>query len=287
MDWKAKAYIQRAFSAAPGGHRLNYLMQRFVTRTLPQSTETLKVTADTAKRHLEAIAAYNSKPISEMRFFEFGAGYDLSEPIAAAGLGVKQRVLYDIRPIARPAMIRSAATGLRELGLLLPEFRDEWSIQESLASIGLRYVAPGDARATGLEVGSIDACTTTSVLEHISAPDLEAILTELRRILARGGVCSFAIDYHDHFARTDPGINGLHFLRFEEKDWKKWNCALQYQNRLRHEDYVEMFERAGFALSHVEPVPDPKLPKDPVTAARFRGRTDLGIGDGWFVLTNP
>ncbi len=280
--------MQKAFSAVPGGHRLNYLMQRFVTHSLPRQPDDLEGTLATAQRHLDAIMSTTSKPLADLTFFEFGAGYDLSEPLAAIAIGARNHICYDIKPIARPPMIRAAAMVLRDLGCDLPEPPPEdREIPGYLESIGLTYVAPADARASGLASASIDAVTTTSVLEHISKADLMLIMVELRRILTPGGVCSFAIDYHDHFARTDPGIDGLHFLRFEEQEWKRWNSDLQYQTRLRHDDYVELFEEAGFLLTSVDPVLDARFPADPPMASVFRGRTDLAIGDGWFVLTNP
>jgi SAM-dependent methyltransferase len=287
VDWTLKAKIQRAFSSLPAGHRLNYLMQRHVTRSLPRSPEALREIIATAEAHLAAIARHDPRPPAELRFFEFGAGYDLAEPLATAALGVRHRRLYDIRPVARPAMVRHAAGQLRALGLDLLAPPDRGPIQGYLAEVGIDYVAPGDARATGLEAGSIDAATSTSVLEHIGPDDLAAILRELRRILAPGGLCSFAVDYHDHFAGADPAIDGLHFLRFTDAEWERFNSDLQFQNRLRHDDYVAMFEAAGFELVEVRPIVDPAFPAEPVVAERFAGRSDLAIGDGWFVLRNP
>lgn len=287
MDWKTKARIQRAFSAVPGGHRINYLMQRHVTRTLPRPVGELEEIVATARRHLAAVEAHISRPLGELRFVEFGAGYDLAEPLAAAALGVAHRHLFDIRPVARPAMVRATAERLRGLGLDLPTPPTSGPVTGYLASLGITYTAPGDARATGLADASVDVATSTSVLEHIPAPDIAAILTELRRILRPGGICSFAIDYHDHFAGSDPAIDGLNFLRFDDAEWDRWNCDLQYQNRLRHDDHIELIQAAGFELTVVDAVIDPGFPTDPKVAARFAGRTDLAIGDGWFVLTNP
>ena len=287
MDWKTKATIQRAFSAVPGGHRLNYLMQRYVTHSLPRTADDLEGVVTTAERHLDAIRKATTVPIGEMRFFEFGAGYDLSEPLSFAALGVTDRVCFDISPVARDDMIRAAVNVLRGLEQKLPPPPATGSMTAYLASIGLEYVAPGDARQTGFPAHSVDASTTTSVLEHIPPEDLEAILLELRRILKPGGVCSFAIDYHDHFARTDPNIHGLHFLRFSHREWRRWNSSIQYQNRLRHDDYVAMFEKAGFDITAVDAIVDPRFPADPETVPPFTGRTDLAISDGWFTLVNP
>jgi SAM-dependent methyltransferase len=287
VDWRTKSRVQRSFSAVPGGHRLNYLLQRFVTCSLPRRGAALEEVVASARRHLTAIEQHAPGPIEGLRFFEFGAGYDLSESLAFAALGVRHQVLYDIRPVARPAMVRSAAAELRALGLDLPAVEDNRDLASYLDALGIEYVAPADARATGLDPGSVDVCTTTSVLEHVPIDDLAAILAEVRRLLAPTGLCSFAVDYHDHYAGADSSIDGLNFLRFDDREWRRWNCGLQFQNRLRHGDYVELFEAAGFDLVEVDAVEDPALPDVPVLAPRFTGRSDLAIGDGWFVLAPP
>lgn len=284
MRWQAKAGIQRAMSAVPGGHRLNYLLQRHVTHSLPRDEAALAEVAASARRHLAAIERHTTTGVADLRFFEFGAGYDLSESLAFAALGVRRQLLYDIRPVARPAMVREAALGMRALGLALPEPSPSGPIRTYLQALGITYVAPADAGATGLDPGSVDVCTTTSVLEHVPRHDIERILAELRRVLAPGGLCSFAVDYHDHYAATDPAIDGLHFLRYDDREWKRWNCGLQFQNRLRHEDYLDLFRASGLEVTDVVPVVDPSFPDDPVVADEFTGRGDLGIGDGWFVL---
>jgi SAM-dependent methyltransferase len=263
---------------------LNYALQRFVTRSLPRPPAVLAQVVDTARRHLDAIGPHAARPVPELRFFEFGAGWDLATPLAMAALGVRSQILFDLFPVARWNLIQHAVADLRGRRLDLPAVAPGISQADYLASVGIRYVAPGDARATGLPDGSIDVAVSTSVLEHVDEPDIRAICDELRRVLAPGGLCSFAIDYHDHYAGSDPAIDGVNFLRFDDAAWKRWNCALQFQNRLRHLDFVALFEEAGFELVDVQPIEDPALPPAPDVAVRFKGRSDLRIGDGWFVL---
>jgi SAM-dependent methyltransferase len=233
-----------------------------------------------AEHHLAAVERNVDLPLAELRFFEFGAGSDLATPLAMAALGVRQQLLVDIVPVARPSLIEHAYKDLRSMDLELPDVEPGRPIAETLASLGITYTAPADARRSGLPDDSIDVVVTTSVLEHVSEADIRAILVEMRRVLPPGGICSFAIDYHDHYAGSDPDIDGLNFLRFSDHDWRRWNCSLQYQNRLRHGDYVELFQSAGFDLVEAHAVEDPALPVDPPLDPRFLGRNDLTIGDG-------
>src|SRR6185312_5564996 len=69
------------------------------------------------------------------------------------------------------------------------------------------------------------------------------------RILKPGGQLSFVIDYHDHYAQADPRITQVNFYRFSDWQWKFFSPRWHFQNRLRHGEYVQLFEAAGF---HVE-----------------------------------
>ncbi|MEY2426643.1 MAG: hypothetical protein QOI61_2215 [Actinomycetota bacterium] len=287
MRWRTKSQIQRFCSSVPGGRHVNYALQRFVTHSLPRPPEAMDEVVTTAERHLGAVKRHLKRPIDRLRFFEFGAGWDLATPLAMAALGVRHQTLYDLFPVARTRLIFRAVADLRARGLDLPKVEAGTSQENYLASLGIRYVAPGDARHTGLADGSIDVAVSTSVLEHVDEIDVAAISTEVLRLLAPGGICSFAIDYHDHYAGSDASIDGLNFLRFDDREWNRWNCSMQFQNRLRHLDYVALFRSAGFELVDVQAVVDPSFPAEPQVAARFAGRSDLAVGDGWFVLRRP
>jgi SAM-dependent methyltransferase len=113
---------------------------------------------------------------------------------------------------------------------------------------GITYRAPCDARSTTLRTGSIDVITSTNTLEHIPPGDIRGILAECHRILADDGLLSFQIDYEDHYSFFDRRISGYNFLRYSDAAWRVWNPDLHYQNRLRHRDYREMIEAAGFEI---------------------------------------
>ena len=61
-------------------------------------------------------------------------------------------------------------------------------------------------------------------------------------------VLSFAIDYSDHFSHTDNKISSLNFLKYERKEWEKYNTKFLYQNRLRHQDYKKIFIENGYKI---------------------------------------
>ncbi len=65
---------------------------------------------------------------------------------------------------------------------------------------------------------------------------------------------STLIDYQDHYSYADSSISAYNFLRYDEREWARWNPSLQYQNRLRHSDYRAMFDAEGFVIVDDQPV---------------------------------
>ena len=244
MRWQAKALVQRALSGLPGGPRVNYFLQRRVTRSLPRSRADFDRHVEEAERHLAAFGD-RGRP---GRAFEFGAGWDLIGPLVLRASGVERQIVVDIEPHLRPELVDDA---LRRLGSALPA-PPVTGVDDLRARFGIDYRAPCDARATGLEAESVDLISSTFTMEHIPRADLAAILRECRRLLAPDGILSSAIDYKDHFSYADPSLSPYNFLTLGDRTWRIVNSALQHQNRLRHRDYVELFEDAGLEIVSVE-----------------------------------
>ena len=178
--------------------------------------------------------------------YEFGAGWDLVGPLTLALSGVGRQIVVDIRENLRLELVNDT---LRRLPALLDEthrsFEPIASRGELERRLGIRYLAPCDARDTGLPASSVDMISSTFTLEHISAPDIAAILRESARLLRPGGLVSCAIDMKDHYSYFDDGLGPYHFLGVPERTWRFVNPDLHYQNRLRLPDYRRLFADAG------------------------------------------
>jgi len=246
MRWVAKAALQRGLGALPQGERLNYLFQRHVARSLPGGEPVVRRKLARARQHLDAFG----RPVEDAVFYEFGAGWDLAIPLSYAALGVGRQVLVDIRPSARVELVNETLALLEgiEDDDLRPPGGPVSSLQELEERFGITYLAPRDARATGLEAGSIDFVTSTDVCEHIPEDDLAQIFGECRRLLRPGGAISCRIDLQDHYAYFDPGLSRYHFLRFSDRAWRFVNSPLHFQNRLREPDYRRLVEEAGLEV---------------------------------------
>ena len=81
------------------------------------------------------------------------------------------------------------------------------------------------------------------------------------------GIVSARIDYSDHYAYTDKTISLLNYLKFDEITWKKYNHNCHSQNRLRHYDYIDIFNKCGFVVINEDLVfAEDDIPKEVIKA---------------------
>jgi SAM-dependent methyltransferase len=258
VRWLAKAVLQSVLSLAPGGERLNYVVQRRVLRTLPLSAAGFRAKATRALEHFEAFREFVGTEPEDAAFYEFGAGWDLIIPLTYYTLGVERQTLVDVRPLARlelveasirtfenerPTLEAKAGRSLRPLG----EPRVA-SVDELRDRFGIEYLAPRDAGDTHLAGGAFDFISTTDTLEHIPVRELGRVFGECRRLLKTDGVLSSRVDLEDHYAHFDSSLSDFNFLKFADRSWRLLNPSLHYQSRLRYPDYLRLVRETGFEL---------------------------------------
>jgi SAM-dependent methyltransferase len=298
MNWKSKALLQRWLSRCPFGYQVNYLLQRFVQKSLPIDNAGICKLAEIATFHLEAFARQSSKEIDRALFLEIGAGTDLALPLLLYAYGVDRQFTLDIMPLARRFLVNSAVAGVCALDLPLRR-RPTATIAPSEAlrtalrsNYGIEYLAPLDARHTRLTRGFVDFLHSTNTMEHIPPADLSLILKECHQLLAPAGVLSLYIDYRDHYSYTDGKISVFNFLTYSDSLWARYNCLLQYQNRLRHCDYLALIDSCEFRVVEERRItpsePELKMLDGLDVDGRFRGysRNDLAITGSHLVLVH-
>jgi SAM-dependent methyltransferase len=155
---------------------------------------------------------------------------------------------------AAPELVRAA---------LVPPRRA--SFEATLAHFGLAYHPRCDPASTGLAPASVDVIASRAELEHLRPQTVQRIFAESRRLLATGGRLCHVIDNSDHWSHVDRDISAVNFLRYPEWLWPVFAINPgDYQNRLRHVDYIRMLKAAGFRV-----LVDPSVP-DPVAVAAVR-----------------
>jgi SAM-dependent methyltransferase len=247
----------------PQGERLNYVFQRHVLHSFPVRDAAYRQKFARAVAHLAAYEEHGPDvPASGATFYEFGAGWDLAIPLSYALLGIGRQISIDIRPSARVELVNETIAALERLrpeleetaGRPLSDLGGQISaLAELEPRLGIRYLAPCDARGTGLPSGSIEFASSTDTCEHIPAPDLAEIFAECRRLLRPGGAFSCRIDLQDHYAYFDRSLSRYNFLRYSDRTWRLVNSPLHYQNRLRAPEYLELVREAGLELVSINP----------------------------------
>ncbi|MDI1325517.1 MAG: class I SAM-dependent methyltransferase [Brevundimonas sp.] len=263
MHWKAKSAAFRILSAVPFGGAIHHALQRHVTHEWPRPDSALDELFVGAQALLSAAAIQGD--LSKTRFLEIGAGRDLSIALAVRMMGVGSVTTLDVDRLARIDLINQSAQYMaRRLGMTVPVFASF----DDLIAFGVDYRAP--MRITGIDEEHFDCFYSVDTLEHIPPTSLIEILAAARARLKPDGVTVHMIDYSDHYARGG-GVSRVNFLRYSDRQWEPHNSRFLYMNRLRHSQFLDLFEKAGFRSIDAEPFRlDPaEVPMDEVDA-RFR-----------------
>ncbi|MEP7311043.1 MAG: methyltransferase domain-containing protein [Pseudomonadota bacterium] len=276
MDWRVKGAIQKLLCVVPGGKRLNSRLQLRVggLRRFESNVDT-KVVNDwlVLVNHMRELAI----PIQGRSFIEMGTGWYPTLPVCYAIAGAARCYTYDLNrlmdwPLTRRMLARleqhlpRIATALNEDERVL---RDRWAefnasptLDALLQRAGIEYLAPADVTRTQLAAGSIDVVFSNSVLEHVPPLIIGAFMEETRRVLKSGGVAIHSVNCGDHYTYFDPTVTQINYLRYSKAMWGLWNNDLQYQNRLRADDFLDCARRAGLNVILNLQRPRPELLKD-------------------------
>jgi hypothetical protein len=233
MNWRLKCLAFRVLDVIPGGDALHAFAQRHVTsryfRTLTDAN------IESHRYHVDNYLKLGRAGVA----LEFGAGGSLSAALMLSAAGATVYA-YDIARLANVERINHVIRTYRARGLP-GDWQEIGSMAELESRYRIRYVAPGDVRATGLPAGSVDYMYSMSCLEHIPVEELPKILAELRRIASPDALMGFGIGYYDHYATADRSITKCNFYRYSDAAWRFWNPPRQHQNRLRHGDFEKLF----------------------------------------------
>lgn len=262
MRWLGKAGVQGLLSVLPRSESTNLFFQRRITRSLPRGAAGFLQHAEEAAKHVNRLIGLRDVELGEAHLYEFGAGWDLIGPLTGYGMGVDRQTLVDIRSNVRLDLVEHTCEQLRQheaelesklgVSLRLAPPAPLGSVSDLRDRFGIDYLAPRDARGTGLAASSFDLISSTFTLEHIPAADIAGILRESARLLKPEGIISCAIDMKDHYSYFDSSISVYNFLRFSRAAWWPLNPSLHFQNRLRRPDYISLFEAAGLDILEQE-----------------------------------
>lgn len=278
MDWKIKAAIQNLIALLPDAisyEAYYWVQRRFGALRRVNPVSRLVAGIETCKR----IQKHGRSPAGRV-FLEVGTGRAPLVPLAYWLMGAESTITIDLNPYLKEELVADHLRYIsdnedeiaRLFGPLLDGKRFEevltfargpkQSVSEFLDLCRITYIAPGDAANTGLPDESIDFHTSYTVFEHIPPSILEKILREGNRITKASGLFVHYIDYSDHFSHSDKNISAINFLAYSDRAWARYaGNRYMYANRLRHDDFLSLFESVGQRVLGTDPVIDQNVQK--------------------------
>lgn len=222
---------------------------------------------------------------------EYGSGWLPIIPMLFRLAGAKRLILTDLERLMDEHTIEKAHTIILEN---LPTVAAFFGVRERMIRDCLGtvfqpdYITPWNSQTHPSK--SVDLIISRAVLEHVPPDSLCQVLPEFDRIIRPAGAMCHIIDNSDHWEHIDKSISRVDFLRYDGVYWKLACLNLQaYQNRFRHGDYLNLFDRHGWTAVMTDGTPDQKCLRDlenlPL-ARQFReyDPNDLAILTSMFVL---
>lgn len=265
MHWRLKGAIQKVLGMIPRGERLHDLLERRIAGGMRDLERELAMTVDDWRSMAARLRAAGAA-VDGARFLQVGTGRQPTLPLCLYFSGARSVDTVDYVRLLRPDLVLRCATALGRRVHAIAEatggdpehvrqvqratvraMKRGASLEEATGGV-IRYRAPADPGATHHRDASIDVVFSTGFLEHVPGHEIETCLSEAHRILRPGGVMFHSANCGDHYAYADPSISQLHYLRYSDAAWAKWNNRFLFQNRLRAVDFTRMTRAAGFSI---------------------------------------
>ncbi|MCC2645832.1 MAG: methyltransferase family protein [Rickettsiaceae bacterium] len=255
MNWKFKSLAFNVFQTMPFGDYAYDTVQKYITKRFRRQYFPIGETAKYFISNTKNLLSNYKGDVSKAVYYEFGAGRDLYSNFINYCCGIQNQIVVDINPLVRKELVNGLIEELKSALSLPSELirKPERLITGDLIAqlkdlYGIEYMAPMDAANIKIPNKSINMIATTDTLEHIPANDLRNILARCRELCSDDAIISMQVDYSDHYSHSDTNINPYNFLQYGDKEWRLYNPSMHYQNRLRHSDYIKLFEQTGFKI---------------------------------------
>jgi phage gp36-like protein len=261
MSWRLKSLIQNVLSVTPFGGRINYLLQRYVTKAYSESSIFRSYSVQ-----VEHIASVNERrPLCDSTILEIGPGCFSISGLIFYLLGVKKIILVDVsRNLKHDLVLRYSKVILKNIAKVSGDLRiprntiieklakvvSTKNLEQYLENINCRYYAPLDIRSLVLPRQSVDLVYSYGVLEHIPKPIIVQIFSDSLKYLKSNGRHYHNIGLHDHFNSAGLG-NGVNFLKYSPLQWKIIaGNRFAYHNRLRKSDCIKIITELGYRVTY-------------------------------------
>ena len=265
MNWKLKAMIQNLIEGLPS--TLSYKAYYSVQRNLGALRR-----INPSKRLSDGVSVFEhicaqNQTAEHKTFLEIGTGWRLNLPIALWLCGASRIITVDLNPYLKTELVLEDISYIREKQqdikqlfgrrsqepLFLERFdrllKAPSRLGYLLDMMNIQYLAPADAACLDLQAETIDYHVSNTTFEHIQPEILEKIILEGKRVLKKTGLFVHSIDLSDHYSHSDASICAINFLQFSERRWNYYaGNRYAYHNRLRIDDFLDLFSRMGLKI---------------------------------------
>lgn len=240
MNWKLMLAKKALMGAIPFNEKLRRIKRRiFGYSPNPDHVELTLNNYERMKSSWERAAG----SIQGLTILEVGSGWFPVMPILLVRDGAKKVYMTDLNVHMDDITFRATADYLKK------RFPEDQFIQgiRDFASLPIEYLAP--FHSSVLPDKSLDVVMSHAVLEHIPRSDIYQVFSSLRPKVADDGFMIHMVDHSDHFEHVDKSISRIQFLTWGEEKHAVINYLIKDgENRLRHHEYHQVFNDAGFTV---------------------------------------
>lgn len=268
--WILKAVVQKTISILPQREKFNYFFQKNITKGVQLSDEYFNNKLGHAQDHLSYFNIMNPNDFKKRKhaILELGSGWYPIVPVLFYLVEAGPVISVDLQSWMNKETIIIAIRKFfkweKEGKLSIEKLKinkDRWNQLKDISDKPEKYsfeqikntleltLMIGDARNLPIETDSIDYICSNNTFEHIYTSVLSDILIEFKRIIKPHGIMSHFIDLSDHFAHFDNSITIYNFLKYSTKQWNIIDNSIQPQNRLRFQDYRDMYKNLQIPIS--------------------------------------
>jgi len=260
MNWKIKAFITMIISILPFQSRIYSKVQQKFGRYEYDAIETFSQ----AMMNIQDIVTTNSLKKS---LFELGSGIGLIHPLcfslffdSVTSVDVDEK--FDLMLFRKKCIeiLDEISTDSRIKDLVanisvkkLNNFRDACFDEKLLERLGITYISNFRATDFSSMKARYDVFYSNNTLEHIPLAEIKMILEESKKILNPDAIHLHRIDFSDHFSHIDQSISSCNFLKYSDRLHNLIaGNQFTYHNRLRVNDFIEIFESSGYKITKLE-----------------------------------
>ena len=263
MDWRLKIAGEKVIGAIPGalGKSVHWRIQQRFSAVYIGNKEKRAHEVRRSLGNATYLAQKLGYKFDGSRMLELGTGWHGTDIICMHIAGVEEIWTCDLVPHLDEGLVFWMLDGFDEV---VDELADTCNLDAErirerlqtakgyktldafLQGTKTNYIAPCLFHEVEFPDDFFDLFFSYSVLQRVPVKDLIAYLEVAAKALRTGGHTLNVIHHADHHARHDKGLYPLDYLQYSDSFYNALQSKkLNFQNRLRHGEFVALLESAG------------------------------------------